>query len=375
MSRSNYTELVLTGGPCAGKSTALAHLRAASDKLGALVITVPEVATMIHETGFPINPEEDQSFLAFQSELVRAQGELRSSYQRLARSLAPQRVLIVYDRAEMDTAAYVSAETHSEILRELGLERAVLRDSYDAVFHLVTAAKGAEGAYTRENNAARRENQEEAKDADTRTLQAWLGHPHLRIISNREDFQMKIGRVISEAERLLGIGSVGAPVEIERKWLLAEKPDMEMLSELAHRSEITQIYLHSNDDVERRIRERIDSDGSVTRTLTEKREVRSERGAPLQRVEYERLISKREFETLSESRVSLIRKTRWVFAHSGRVFELDRFERSEPIWILEAEFSSIEESDVIEPPEWIGPIRDVSDDPSFKSASLATPVS
>lgn len=330
---------------------------------------------MIHETGFPINPEEDQSFLAFQSELVRAQGELRSSYQRLARSLAPQRVLIVYDRAEMDTAAYVSAETHSEILRELGLERAVLRDSYDAVFHLVTAAKGAEGAYTRENNAARRENQEEAKDADTRTLQAWLGHPHLRIISNREDFQMKIGRVISEAERLLGIGSVGAPVEIERKWLLAEKPDMEMLSELAHRSEITQIYLHSNDDVERRIRERIDSDGSVTRTLTEKREVRSERGAPLQRVEYERLISKREFETLSESRVSLIRKTRWVFAHSGRVFELDRFERSEPIWILEAEFSSIEESDVIEPPEWIGPIRDVSDDPSFKSASLATPVS
>ena len=42
-------------------------------------------------------------------------------------------------------------------LSELGNNEIEMRDSYDAVFHLVTAAKGAQQCYTTANNAARTE--------------------------------------------------------------------------------------------------------------------------------------------------------------------------------------------------------------------------
>ncbi|MBQ3724982.1 MAG: hypothetical protein II904_05630, partial [Oscillospiraceae bacterium] len=44
------------------------------------------------------------------------------------------------------------------------------------------AAKGAEAFYTTDNNTARVETLEEAIELDAKTLAAWAGHPHLRII-------------------------------------------------------------------------------------------------------------------------------------------------------------------------------------------------
>ena len=43
------------------------------------------------------------------------------------------------------------------------------------MFHLVTAAKGAEAYYTLENNDARHETAEEARVADDNTQAAWHG--------------------------------------------------------------------------------------------------------------------------------------------------------------------------------------------------------
>ena len=48
------------------------------------------------------------------------------------------------------------------LCEELQTGEVELRDRYDAVFHLVTAAKGAIDAYTTANNAARRESPEQA---------------------------------------------------------------------------------------------------------------------------------------------------------------------------------------------------------------------
>ena len=60
--------------------------------------------------------------------------------------------------------------------------------------HLVTAAEGAESAYTTSNNAVRKETAEEARILDKNTLNCWLGHPSLMIASNdgTKDFQDKL---------------------------------------------------------------------------------------------------------------------------------------------------------------------------------------
>ena len=55
---------------------------------------------------------------------------------------------------------------------------------YDAVFHLVTAAQGAERFYTLDNNQARSESPQEARDVDERLVASWNGHPRHYIIDN-----------------------------------------------------------------------------------------------------------------------------------------------------------------------------------------------
>ena len=59
-----------------------------------------------------------------------------------------------------DGAAYVDADTWAQILSNVGLTRDQVTARYDCVIHLVTAAVGAPGAYTVENNAARMETAE-----------------------------------------------------------------------------------------------------------------------------------------------------------------------------------------------------------------------
>lgn len=66
----------------------------------------------------------------------------------------------------------------------------LLLGRYDAVFHLVTAAQGAERFYTLDNNQARSESPVEARDVDERLVASWNGHPRHYIIDNNGTITM-----------------------------------------------------------------------------------------------------------------------------------------------------------------------------------------
>jgi len=103
-------------------------------------------------------------------------------------------------------------------LDEYGWNLMNLRDRrYDAVLHLVTAAIGAEKYYTTENNTARTETVQEARELDFRILNAWVGHPNIRIIDNSVDFQEKMKRVVTLICQIVGAPK---PVSIKRKFLI-----------------------------------------------------------------------------------------------------------------------------------------------------------
>ena len=63
------------------------------------------------------------------------------------------------------------------------------------MFHMVTAADGAEKYYTLANNAARSENAEEACRLDKRLQECWLGHHNCFVFDNSTGFEAKIDRV------------------------------------------------------------------------------------------------------------------------------------------------------------------------------------
>lgn len=358
----SITRIVLTGGPCAGKSTGLAVIEQKLKNLGYRVIVMEEMATTVLRSG--ITPVDIG--LKFQSLLVKLQIDKDKRYNEILDKI-DYKTVILYDRGILDGQAYCTKIEFDNILKGAGLQPYEVMNHYDGVFHLVTAADGAEKFYTTENNSVRTETPEQAREKDKQTLNCWIGHPHLRVINNKDkNFEQKMTKLLGEIMGLLG---EPIPLEIERKFLI-EMPNIKELEAKIRmtRSEIVQTYLNSNkSETERRIRQR-GLPGDYSYYYTEKHKISS--GT---REEIERKISDREYLTLmmeADTTKHQIRKDRYCFIYNDRYFELDIY----PFWddkaILEIEVSNIDEN--IDIPDFIKVIKEVTDDNNYKNNSLAS---
>ena len=189
-------KIVLTGGPCAGKTTAMVKVIEHFSSLGYKVFTIPEVPTMFTQAGMNYLTSNKDFFFEGEKATFQTQINLEDSFQRMAETLQ-QPVIIVCDRGTMDISTYLTSDFWHRIISEEGYTDAQLRDRYDAVLHLVSAADGAEQFYTTANNAQRLEKADEeglkiARELDKKIVSAWKGHPHLRVINNHEDFDNKL---------------------------------------------------------------------------------------------------------------------------------------------------------------------------------------
>lgn len=355
------TKIVITGGPCGGKSTALSRIEKHFSNLGYHVMFVNETATeMITGGAVPWMGKN----VDFQTALLSIQRHKERIYTDWANHL-DNKILLVCDRGALDNKAYMSEDDFAAILTALQTNEIELRDNYDAVFHLVTAANGAEEFYTIANNKARTESISEAIKLDNKLLAAWTGHPHFRVIDNSTDFETKINRLIVEIANFLGEPE---PFEIERKFLI-EYPDLAVLNKMPNcaKVEIIQTYLLSSQgDAETRVRQR-GKDGHYIFTETVKRRV-----SDMKRIETERRITQTEYLNLlmnADTALKQIRKTRYCLSFSNQYLEVDIY----PFWdkhaILEVELS--DEKQQIAFPDFIQVIREVTGDLKYTNRALA----
>jgi adenylate cyclase len=146
-------------------------------------------------------------------------------------------------------------------------------------------------------------------------------------------------------------------VEVERKFLVPEPPDLEE-SEF---DEIEQGYLAVGSDGEVRVRRR--GDRCV---LTAKR------GSGIARAEAEVQLDPEEFRSLwplTEGR--RLRKRRHLIPHGGLTIELDVYEADlEGLLVAEIEFGSEDEARAFEAPEWFG--EEVTGNERYLNQTLAT---
>lgn len=355
-------KVVITGGPCAGKSTAMSWVQNAFTQRGYTVLFVPETATELITGG--VAPWTCGTNAEYQKCQMQLQLEKERIFTQAAGTMGADKVLIVCDRGALDNRAYMDEAEFAEVLQFLGTNEVELRDSYDAVFHLVTAAKGAETFYTTSNNTARTETAAEAAALDDKLIAAWTGHPHLRVIDNACDFEDKMKKLIAEMTSFLGEPE---PYEIERKFLI-EYPDIRWLESdpACQRVEIIQTYLAGTGDEEVRVRQRGEN-GHYIYTQTTKRRVTERK-----RVEIERRLSQEEYlRLLMDADVARrqIRKTRYCLTYENQYFEIDVY----PFWqdkaIVEIELS--DENAAIVFPEKLKVIREVTGDEAYKNAALA----
>lgn len=350
-------EFVITGGPSAGKTTGLSRLHREFSEKGYKVIIVPETATEVILSG--INPKEIEVD-DFQRVIIERGLCKEKTVRRVARHFKKD-VVIFYDRGILDSKAYMSEYSFVKILNENGTSELAVRDSYEAVFHLVTAAIGAEESYTTENNKARFETVEQARIADKKTMKAWVGHPHMRVIDNSTGFKEKIDRLIKEVYVTMGIP---VPTEIERKFLIKRPTEGELWAHECVKSQIVQTYLKRNTpEVERRVRQR-GIDGEFSYYYTEKK-VQNK----FCRDEVERKITKDEYLSYLIEGEAILRKDRYCFFYENQYFELDIYPEWEDEAILEIELT--QENQEVKIPDWITVIKEVTGDVKYTNASIA----
>ena len=361
--KKTVTKIVLTGGPCAGKTTAMGRIKEELAAIGYHVVIVPETATELISGGItPWGLETNFDYQLYQTKLQIEKERIFTEAANLV--LGKDKILVVCDRGTMDNKAYMSDSDFDKLLDTLEFNLTEFRDRYDAIFHLVSAAKGAEAFYTTDGNCARVETLEEAARLDDKMIFAWMGHPHLRVIDNSSDFKTKMDRLIAEIMAFLGEPE---PYEIERKFLI-EYPDTRALlkNPKCHKVEITQTYLLSDADEEIRVRRR-GEDGHYVYFKTVKRTVsgakREEIESKITADEYKELLCKADPERQP------IEKDRYCLMHDNQYFEIDVY----PFWsdraIMEIELSG--ENDKISIPDYIRVIKEVTDDKSYKNSSLA----
>lgn len=359
-------KIVLTGGPCAGKTTGMHYLARRLREIGYIPIIVPESATILLLAG--ILPSGNSTIeYAFQRAVFQTTLDLERTFEEVARHTRVGKPVLLCDRGLMDSRAYVSQQTFDRMTREFGLDRATMCDArYLGVVHLRSAAVGAEAFYTSANNVVRRETIDEARAQDVRTEHAWVGHPHLFIVGNdggsieakNADLFRKICRILGEPE----------PLEIERKYvveLMVKPRDIPGCVEVA----IEQYYVATPDPLEElRMRKRVVGRCAVY-FETRKRTVR-----PGVRVERETAVSQESYAARLLSMhhgTRVVRKRRYCFVWKNQYFELDVFcgaHMSLP-HLLEIELA--DERDTIEFPPFVRILKDVTGDLNLSNRALA----
>jgi len=199
--------VVLTGGPCSGKSTSLAYLTEKLSDQGFMVAVIPETATMVTNNGINRHIMDRMGQIRiYQESIIDIQLMMEETYKNAMEGAFPdKKKILLLDRGVMDTKAYLPKKEWDSILAKKGFSEINLRDRYAGVIHMLTAADGLPGQYSADGNPARLEKTIGAAiEADRRTRNAWLGHRRLVVIGNQISFDEKIKRVLNVILHHLG---------------------------------------------------------------------------------------------------------------------------------------------------------------------------
>ena len=296
--------------------------------------------------------------------ILRTQLALENSFMRLAETCTKP-TFVVCDRGTMDISAYIDKAMWEDLCQKCGTDSNELRQRYDAVLHLVSAADGAEQYYTTATNSTRYEQANEeglriARDLDKKVNKAWTGHPHLRVINNHDNFDTKINRVLKEISNVLEIPQ---PIEDERTYIV------ELTGQLPEsiESEITQTYLVADPDCEIRLRRR-DWGGEVVNVHKTKKRI-----SATEVLETERQVSNALYESLlqqADPYRATIHKTRRSFIWKGQYFEIDSFH--EPIDnLVLLETKGVAKTEDVNFPPFLKIIEDVTGNPKYYNYNIA----
>ena len=366
----NVWWIVLTGGPCSGKTTGEARAEIELDNKGYKVFFVDEAASRVINSGIKgevFGTYDFQSYIA-ETQIIN-ECIIESAIQKyVSISGSRKNIIVICDRGIIDGKAYMdNDELFAKMLKEFEINEIQAKSSYDGVIHLVTAADGAEEYYTLANNKARSESPEEARAIDKKTSTVWLNHSHFAIIDNSTNFDQKIDRVLKEIYRV-----IGAPIPIDsyNKYLIS-MPNLERLEKDFYskfsKVEITRTYLVKKDNCIERSVVRRGSDGEYAFYYMEKTHQDG-----FDEINVERRIDEKEYNMIiarDNGRLKELTKTRYGFVWNNKYYELDVFDFWKDRAILKVQHTNRRKDGEV--PSIFKVLMDITNDESYTNYSLA----
>ena len=350
-------KIVLTGGPCGGKTTSIQKIVENFTELGYKVIVVPEAATLIINMGIKPFGENALSSFEFQKLILSTVSYLESIAMNAAKSSSTD-TLIICDRGALDSKAYIDKKGFKKLLKHFDKKELDYMNEYDLVLHLRTAALGKEEFYTLDNNGARTETKEQARVKDNLTLNSWLGHPKLKIIGNESNFDEKQNRVIYEIYNILN-----KPYPIQRQFkYLVSHIDIDKLLNIKEivKLELEQ-YISIINNTELIYRKTIKNNEKSYKIIT-----KIDTNINNERIIKEKMISENEYYLNMPNDTELIKKVRYCFEYKNQYFRLDIFNNG--LKILEIEETN--KTKKINIPEFIKIDREVTNDIEYRNSSI-----
>jgi len=376
--RRRIYKLVLTGGPCGGKTTGQAKLATFFENLGWKVFRVPETATVLMSGGIAFGELNEEQIFDFQENLIRTMIALEDTYFTMA-AKSDQNCLVICDRGLMDASAYIEHPKWLELLKKLHLqEESMCEDRYHHVVHMVSAAYGAEDFYSVDGHEARYEGLELARERDQRSMEAWGEHPYVDVVDNRADFETKLKHLVDVVVKRIGI-EVGDRFKANSKKLkfLVSGPLPEDLAFPKFTDfEVVHHYLQQSNPkagAQSRLRKR-GRNGRWSYTCTVRRpECKG------QAIEVKTPLSKKDYEYLlnhvDEKRLPVY-KTRRCFVYNNQQYQLDIYRdpchsRCRGLMLLET-FTTLPRNQMTELlPPFLSISEDITGDPAFSMFNLS----
>ena len=191
--------IVLTGGPCAGKTTTIAKVKEDLENLGYHVLLLNECATEIINGGIRPFGDNQVTDFDFQNEILNLQIFKEKRFLDIISKLPEDtKCIILSDRGIMDSKAYLGSELFTKLLDQNNLKEDDLGQQYDMVIHLVTVAANNQNKYNNSTNSARfEEDIDEVLDLDRRTNEVWQKHKNLKRVEATGTIEEKIEKVIN----------------------------------------------------------------------------------------------------------------------------------------------------------------------------------
>lgn len=372
VNKNKVYKVVLTGGPCGGKTTGQARLSTFFENLGWQVYRAPETAFVLMSGGIKFSELSKEQAYRFQENLLKTMMQIENSYFDLAQS-AQKNCLIICDRGLMDASAYIDREDWERMRKDNHWNEVDLRDNrYNQIIHMVSAASGAEDFYTCHGHKTRNEDLGLARHLDTITAQAWVGHPYYDVIDNSTDFEAKVTKMINSVCHRLGIDAADrlATNSRKRKFLVEKIPPVEVFPQFQDFT-VYHVYLVTpSRKMQARLRKR-GKDGKWTYTHTIRRPEINKQSVELRMninvKDYEILLNQQDFNH------EPIHKQRRCFLWKNQYFQMDIYtdpcpERCKGLVLLETYTTK---TDDLELPDFLKIQREVTDEPEYSMFNLS----